>query len=314
MKLKDVVAYLNLLETLSMSAECNEALRVLDGIRHVVSNHGLQYTSDTQRINKDFDTISNGMLDFHQTLENLRQQLRDEIARQEGEYFRESLRLFNHDMVHETNEYILDRRLGIDSDSNILLHSHLRSLGDWRLPGLIFRPGRENFIEDLVPLDPLYLIDQHLDLLQPSVEKFAPEYQRRLRQYVVNDRSHERFLAHLPQNQFGLVFAYNFFNFKPIEIIRQYLTEIFDLMRPGGTLLMTYNNCDRAQGVGLVERGFMCYTPKRYIQSHAETVGFDLSFEYDGAGDLSWLEFVKPGHITSLRGGQTLAKIFAKTD
>jgi hypothetical protein len=82
-------------------------------------------------------------------------------------------------------------------------------------------------------------------------------------------------------------------------------------MRPGGTLIMTYNNCDRAQGVGLVERGFMCYTPKKLIVAHAESVGFECEFEHDGAGDVSWLEFRKPGEITSLRGGQTLAKIVA---
>jgi hypothetical protein len=171
----------------------------------------------------------------------------------------------------------------------------------------------QNFIEDMVPLDPLYLVDHHEELFEPSVANFTPEYQRRLRQYVVSDRTHEAYFTKLPQGQFGLIFAYNFFNFKPIEIIRQYITELFGLMRPGGTLIMTYNNCDRAQGVGLVERGFMCYTPKKLIVAHAESVGFECDFEHDGAGDVSWLEFRKPGEITSLRGGQTLAKIVANS-
>jgi hypothetical protein len=55
----------------------------------------------------------------------------------------------------------------------------------------------------------------------------------------------------------------------------------------------------------------MCYTPKKLIVAHAESVGFECEFEHDGAGDVSWLEFRKPGEITSLRGGQTLAKIVA---
>jgi hypothetical protein len=178
---------------------------------------------------------------------------------------------------------------------------------------MILRPGRENFIEDMVPLDPLYLVDHHEELFEPSVANFTPEYQRRLRQYVISDRTHEAYFTKLPQGQFGLIFAYNFFNFKPIEIIRQYLTELFGVMRQGGTLIMTYNNCDRAQGVGLVERGFMCYTPKKLIVSHAESVGFECDFDHDGAGDVSWLEFRKPGEITTLRGGQTLAKIVANS-
>ena len=311
MKLRDVVAYKNLIDSLSADAECKEAVRQLDSILHVVANHELKFGVFDQTLANDFNAIVNGLNAYSFTLDQLKKRLADEVEAQEPEYFRDSKRFFDHEQPFETNEYILNRRLGIDSDSNILLRSHLRNLGDWRLPGLIFRPGRETFIEDMVPLDPLYLVDQHQDLLAPSVASFAPEYQRRLRQYIVNDRQDGPILADLPQNQFGLIFAYNYFNFKPIELIRRYLTEMFDLMRPGGTVIMTYNNCDRAQGVGLAERGFMCYTPKKYIVQHAENVGFDFAFNHDGQGDLSWLEFVKPGKIESIRGGQTLAKIVA---
>jgi SAM-dependent methyltransferase len=314
MKLREIVAYINLLDSLSMDAECNEAVRLLDSILHIVTNHSLQLDMFSKTLTNDFETISSGVNAFRFTLERLKQKLYDEVAVQEPEYFRESKRMFDHDAPYETNEYILNRRLGIDPDSNILLRSHLRSLGDWRLPGLILRPGRETFIEDMVPLDPLYLVDQHEELLKPSVDSFTPEYQQRLRKYIVDDRQDGAILTDLPQGQFGLVFAYNYFNFRPIELIQKYLTELYAVMRPGGTLIMTYNNCDRAQGVGLAERGFMCYTPKRHIQQHAESVGFESTFEHNGLGDLSWLEFVKPGDITSIRGGQTLAKLVAKTE
>jgi len=314
MKLQDVVAYINLLDSLSMDAECKEAVRILDSILHVVVNHPLQLNMFSKTLEQDFNNIANGVNAFSFTLDQLKKRLYEEVESQEPEYIRESQRVFDHEMPYETNEYILNRKLNIDPDSNILLRSHLRNLGDWRLPGLIFRPGRETFIEDMVPLDPLYLVDQHEELLQPSVESFTVDYQRRLRQYVVNDRQPGPILDKLPQNQFGLVFAYNYFNFRPMEVIRRYLTELFDVMRPGGTLIMTYNNCDRAQGVGLADRGFMCYTPKKYIVQHAEDVGFEFTFDHDGLGDLSWLEFVKPGVIESIRGGQTLAKIVAKTD
>lgn len=314
MKLQEVVAYINLLDSLSADAECNEAVRILSSILHVVSNHPLQPNMFSKTLANDFETISSGINAFRFTLDQLKQRLHEEIESQESEYLRESKRMFDHEMPYETNEYILNRKLNIDPDSNILLRSHLRNLGDWRLPGLIFRPARETFIEDMVPLDPLYLVDHHEELLKPSVESFTPEYQRRLRQYVINDRHAGHILADFPTNQFGLVFAYNYFNFKPLELIQRYLTELYDVMRPGGTLIMTYNNCDRSQGVGLVDRGFMCYTPKRHIQRHAESVGFESTFEHDGLGDLSWLEFVKPGKIESIRGGQTLAKIVAKTD
>ena len=75
---------------------------------------------------------------------------------------------------------------------------------------------------------------------------------------------------------------------------------------------MTFNNCDRAHGVALAERSFMCYGTATEIIKRAESYGFEIANLYDGQGDVSWLELRKPGTITSLRGGQTLAKIIPK--
>ena len=75
---------------------------------------------------------------------------------------------------------------------------------------------------------------------------------------------------------------------------------------------MTYNNCDLAHGVTRAEHVWMLYTPRRLIERHAVGLGFELIQAYDGRGDVSWLELRKPGDLTSLRGGQTLAKVLAK--
>ena len=80
---------------------------------------------------------------------------------------------------------------------------------------MILRPAQEKFIEDLVPLDPLYLVDQHSDLLQPAIDAFNPGYQRRLRPYVINDWKDQEILAAIPTNQFGLR--------KPLTQKRQHL-------------------------------------------------------------------------------------------
>jgi hypothetical protein len=223
----------------------------------------------------------------------------------------ESSRLFNHEMPFETNDYVLNRRLRLDNQSLLELHGRIKILTDWRLPGMMLRPGLETFIEEMVPMDPLYLVDTHQDLLTPAIQKFTVEYQRRLRPYVIDDRQPGTIMHQLPDNQFGFVFAFNFFNFRPLELIQRYLTEIHSKLRPGGVLIMTYNNCDRSHGVGLAERSWMLYTPKRLILEHAFRLGFELINDRDGQGDVSWLEFKRSGDIDSLRGGQTLAKIIA---
>jgi len=311
MKLSEIVGYLNLLNTLNIDVESDDARRRLEAVAHVVENSHIQIDHYSREMKSCIDAINYHVDKFSENLGDLKQRLQQQIFGQEHLYLQDSMRVFEHEMVFENNQYILSRRLKVDNDSNIILESKLRNLSDWRLPGMIFRPGLENHIEHMVPLDPLYVVDQHQELLNPSVRKFTPEYQNRLREYVINDRQPGLILEHLPNNQFGFVFAYNYFNFKPLEILNRYITELADKLRPGGTLLMTYNNCDRAHGVALAERAWMMYQPKRLILSHVERVGLELIESYDGPGDLSWLEIRKPGNVETLRGGQTLAKIVA---
>ncbi len=313
MKLSEIVAYLNLLDTLDVRIESADAVRQLQAVSHVIENHQIQIKSHSRDLKDSIDSINHYIDKFSQSLDQLKQHLRQQIAEQESNYLHDSFRVFEHEMVFENNDYILNRRLKIDDDSNIALKTKIRNLSDWRLPGLIFRPGLESYVEDMVPLDPLYLVDQHEDLLKPCVRKFTPEYQRRLRQYVVNDRQPGTILHQLPDNQFGFVLAYNYFNFKPVEILNRYISELAAKLRPGGTMLMTYNNCDRAHGVALAERAWMMYQPRRLVQAHVEKTGLEVVEAYDGPGDLSWLEIRKPGNIETIRGGQTLAKIVAIT-
>jgi len=314
MKLSDIVDYYNFISALDIKIECAETTRRLEAISHVIENHPIRLKNYTKEVTDYLDGMNNQFNQFSELLHRLKQELKQIILEQEPSYLQTSQRIFDHEMVQEDYNHVLNRHLVIDDHSNIKLRSKLRNLSDWHLPGLIFRPALENFVEDMVPLDPLYLVDEHQDLLTPAVKKFTYEYQQRLRRYVINDRQPDTILGQLPDSQFGVVFAYNYFNFKPLDVLYRYLREIAIKLRPGGTLIMTYNNCDRAHGIALAERGWMLYQPKRLIELYLEKVGLELVEAHDGLGDLSWLEIRKPGNISSLRGGQTLAKIVAITN
>jgi SAM-dependent methyltransferase len=158
----------------------------------------------------------------------------------------------------------------------------------------------------------LYLVDESHDLLQPAVSQFNEQYQQRLRTYAINERSGEEILGGLPNGQFGLVLAYNFFNFRPFEVIRTYLAEIYQKLRPGGMLAMTFNDCDKTKGVMLVEQHFCCYTPGYLVRELAQSLGFQVAFSWSDQGPTTWVELQKPGNFVSLRGGQALAKIIPK--
>lgn len=314
MKLSDTVARLNLFDSLDVANECAMATGSLNHIAYVVTQHAKPYQSASDDIIKTHNELINNIAKFSVQIESLKRDLKDEILQNEKEYLDHSLYLYKEEYRHNSPEVILNKRMRIDSDDDLILRTRLKNLTDWRLPGMIIRPGVETYIEDMVPLDPLYVVDHDQDLITPAVSKFTPEYQRRLREYVINDWADGPILDKLPNNQFGTIFAYHYFNHKPMPIICNFLTEFYQKLRPGGTVLFTYNNCDLAHGVIRAEHTWMLYTPRRLIEQHAIQTGFELITAYDGKGDVSWLEFRKPGDIFSLRGGQALAKIIAKTD
>jgi hypothetical protein len=114
-------------------------------------------------------------------------------------------------------------------------------------------------------------------------------------------------------NQFGFCVAVNYFNFKPVPVIQSYMTELFEKLRPGGTVAFTIMDSDHVPALLLVENGFACYTPGSAVIDAADDIGYELTYQYHNDGEpVTWLEFRRPGTLTSLRGGQTLAKIIPK--
>jgi hypothetical protein len=259
----------------------------------------------------NFLSIRSGIDQFSETLNELKNHLRNAIVCAESEYLQNSIRLYQSEMIHEQPEYILNRRLAVHGEDLEYISSRLKSLGDWQYPGMCIRPGLEDFVKIMVPLDPLYLVDQEYELLKPAVSEFDPLYQRRVRQYTINDYRSSPILEKLPDNQFAVIFAYNFFNYKPLMVVERYLRELYNKLRPGGTVIMTYNNCDHAHGVRLAEQNFMMYTPLRLLQPIVDSIGYVAVSNRHCDGDFDLLEMSKPGELSTIRGGQTLAKIIA---
>ena len=310
-KLSEIVHYLNELDKLDLDNESLSTVRYMDHVFHVATAFTFQIHERSVELNRNVEDVKQAIGRAQGTLNGLKQQLRQLISSREQELYDQSTRWLEQESCFETTDLILNRRMGIDTESVELLKARMKNFTDWRLPGMIMRPGLEPFIIDLVALDPLYLVDHSEELITFSMDRFTPEYQRRLRPYVVKEFHDNKILEKLPVGQFGFVLAYNFFNYKPMELIKRYLEELFDKLRPGGTIIMTINDCDLAHGVALAEKSFMCYTPGTAICRYAESLGYELMYRHTGLGDLNWLELKRPGEITSLRGGQTLAKIVA---
>jgi len=313
MKLSDLVAYKMQLDKLSTRSAQREIELDLGKITHLVGTQSIQLSNFKQQLDAQYNEITQHIDQFEHQLDQLKHAVKLQIELEEKYWFQESYRLYDQEMRNDSAKHILDRRPVLDQDTENLLRARIQNYVDWQHPGMIIQPGLEKFIDDIVGFDPLYLVAQQHDLLVPAFDRFPEEYQRRLRLYTVREDVDQEILEKIPVGQIGFCLVYNFFEFKPFEIVRKYLTEIYQKLKPGGTLIMTFNDCDRDKAVKLAEQHYACYTPGAMIQQFADTVGYNQIFSWNNNGPTTWLELRKPGALSSLRGGQTLAKIVHKS-
>jgi SAM-dependent methyltransferase len=161
----------------------------------------------------------------------------------------------------------------------------------------------------MVSYDPLYVVDVNSHMVNKSTSCFGEQYQARLRPVVIEEKLDQEILEKIPNNQIGMCFIYNFFNHRTLEHINKYLTEIYNKLRPGGILIMSFNDCDRVPGVVLVEQNLSCYTPGTAIIQMAKNIGYECLYSWHNDLANTYLEIHKPGRLVSNRGGQSLAKI-----
>ena len=321
MKLSELIAYRNHLAGFDVNDIQYNARHKLEEIVYNVKNSVIQPRAFTQTLEEVQERVLEAFDHFSSTITELISELDSMIEIAEKTQYAESTRLYNEESARygrldeptnkQVNQHILDRRMPMTTNVQQMISNRIKSYVDWKYPGLIIRPGLETFISDLVALDPLYLVDYSKELLQPACNNFPEEYQRRLRLYE-QDPCSTNVLSTLPDNQFGMCLAFNFFEFTPLEVVEQYLKSIFNKLRPGGVLTMTFNDCDRAHCVALVEKHFCFYTPGRRVKAFAKSIGYRQVFSWTDTGNLTWLELRKPGELESIRGGQTLAKIVNK--
>lgn len=304
-KLSEIVNFKNHLDAMSIETIQEHTDCELSKIIYLPSLEKYTTLLDQRKldIQKAFD-------EFNLELEKLKATVDQEIEILEKPEFQKSYILYEGEFGNSA-EYILNLRKHKIPNPE-LFQARLSRYIDWQHSAMIIRPGIENFIDSMVALDPLYLVDLSHDYLAPALSKFNSQYQNRLRTYTVKEDLDQEILGQIPNDQFALCFAYNYFNFRPFEILKKYLDEIYQKLTPGGVLVMTFNDCDRASAVQLVENFYCCYTPGYLVRDLAVSMGYEIEYSWNDPGPTTWLELKKPGRITSLKGGQTLAKVLPK--
>jgi SAM-dependent methyltransferase len=248
------------------------------------------------------DALENYCVQYKHCIESVNKLIEDQIP-----VYLEKSRLIYLESYNDSNEAIQNRILGISKETQVWFAHRLHVLSSWQTPALVIRPIALWF-NDLVSNDPLYIVDKNLELLKSCQEGYHEVYRRRLREYIIDD-TQDSFLTHqLPLGQFGLVFAWNYFELCTVDVLAKYVKEVAQLLRPGGHFVFTYNNCDHENGIRLIHNHSGTYINYNHIKKIADENNLLVS-QYQGKLNIAWIELKRPGEIVSLRGGQSLAKI-----
>ena len=204
----------------------------------------------------------------------------------------------------------------ISNDIDLLIRSSIHQHADWHFPAmqLSCRSLAQKYTTELIANDPLYICDTDLIYIDEATAPFNDLYNRRIRKYVISNHD----LQALPHNQFGFILSWMFFNFAGIEILENYLNNSIKLLRPGGSLMFSYNNGDIFDSCRLSETGGMSFIPKRKILAMCKKIGYVIVNSYDLPNNddqvtyISWIEIQKPGVLSTIKRTQASGRVLSK--
>lgn len=221
--------------------------------------------------------------------------------------------------------YLTNHIIPLVNDATSIITFKIKSLCDWKYPGLQLHPISEEWINCMITADPLYLTyhtdisiyNENLSVLPEipvteSVAKFPLEYQRRLRIYNIKDQD----FSVLPQAAFGCISCHNFLNQFTLVDIEKYLIKVFELLKPGGTLVCTLNFNYVLSTVNLVKYDFFKYAVNTAIIKFFENNGYNIISTVNLSVN-DWtcsilIEARKPGVLATSKAHQVLGSIITK--
>lgn len=209
--------------------------------------------------------------------------------------------------VHNERQY---RTVTCDEDIKQAVITDIRNYTNSKYPALEIGPGDGQWTEYMVAGDPLYIVDIHPEFIESTKSKFPIEYQRRLRSYLLGWNGIPKDdLSILPQNQFSFIFAWQVFDFFPLDKTRLYLEQCFNLLRPGGVMMFSYNNCEFGSAAVFAETGFKSWMTKSLLIKTCQDVGLEILDTKDSVSGNYWIKVKKSGELKTVKAGQAMGEI-----
>jgi phospholipid N-methyltransferase len=209
--------------------------------------------------------------------------------------------------VHNERQY---RTVICDEDVRQVVITDIRNHTNSNYPALEIGPGDGQWTEFMVAGDPLYIVDIHPEFIESTKSKFPIEYQRRLRSYLLGWNGLPKDdLSILPQNQFSFIFSWQVFDFFPLDKFKLYLEQCFNLLRPGGVMMFSYNNCEFSSAAVYAEIGFKSWMTKTLLIKICEELELEILDTKDSLSGFHWIKIKKPGKLKTVKIGQAMGEI-----
>ena len=305
MKLNELVSLRNQLAgaldssilNLELEKNCSRLLNLVNDIDPVIANGITNLAND----HKDIALLYQR---DHEQLTNLLLIIQEQINQLATKFFEENYQL---ELRYLDPESIRNTRvLKHDPEFEKILTQRINLYSNWQYPALEIGCRDGEWTKLLVASDPLYIADVYDEFLSSAVQQFPPLFQGRVRKYLIHDFYK---IPNLPKNQLGLIFSYNFFNYLSVDSIKQFLIQAMEWLRPGGTIIFTYNNADLPAAAAYAENYFMTYVPESILVPMAESIGFETVYLHNCEPAYSIIELQKPGELRSIKVGQTAGEI-----
>lgn len=219
----------------------------------------------------------------------------------------------NHSINGQLEEHIvLEHDLG--SDLADIVYTKMTAYCNFKYPSLCISPRNKRWIDALVSSDPLYLTSIKFSNIDNLISDYNTVYQNRLRLYTINKDDFDI----LPKQQFGFILCWDWLDYLDAETIDSYLQKMYDLLRPGGVFMFSYNNCNFEGSAGAAELGSHSYYTDQRLKTLCKNIGYEIIDLTDAEVadpfkiQISWAELKKPGTLATVKCTQSLAQIMEK--
>ena len=315
-KLRDIVRYRAMVDSIDMDAIRRDINEKLSKVSNDLAINNFDAENLKDQLLHSHLKVLNNLEDMTLDLNTFKEEINKQVKHLEAPYYEKSKEIYkNYTLMSPMDKLsrLKNKDLLFHEDTTELLINTITIKISNQYACCQLAPGYGDVTKHLVHGTPLYIVEEDKEGSVVNTDFFNQIMTNRIAWYEMNDAD-EEILAVLPQEQIGCFVVIDYFNFKSEDVIEKYLKSIYNCLRPGGTVIFTFNNCDYPNAIDKVDEMYYCYTTGTQMKKICSSIGFEIlrltAIGYDELDNgISWLEIKKPGKLGSIRAAQGLASI-----